>query len=50
LPTLCPGSICSAFANDRPLYFDGDHLSGFGNAVLVDAFAERLRVAFGKPP
>ena len=48
LPTLCPGSTCSAFANGRPLYFDGDHLSGFGNAVLLEAFAERLHVAFGQ--
>jgi len=50
LPTLCPGNTCSAFSNGKPLYFDGDHLSGFGNAVLFEAFAERLRVAFGKSP
>lgn len=37
-PVLCPGAICSAFRGDRPLFFDGDHLSGYGNEVLLPAF------------
>jgi peptidoglycan/LPS O-acetylase OafA/YrhL len=43
-PVLCPGATCSAFDGDRPLYFDGDHLSGHGNDVLFPSF---LRVLDG---
>ncbi|MET0246672.1 MAG: acyltransferase family protein [Sphingomonas sp.] len=31
LPTLCPGTVCQAMPDGRPLFFDGDHLSGHGN-------------------
>ncbi|MDQ2949296.1 MAG: acyltransferase [Acidobacteriota bacterium] len=46
MPTLCPSHICNAYADGRPLYFDGDHLSGFGNAILFQAFDNRLGSAF----
>ena len=38
LPVLCPGADCSALRDGRPLFFDGDHLSGYGNMVLLPAF------------
>lgn len=41
-PLLCPDAVCSAFRGDKPVFFDGDHLSGYGNRMLVEAFAERL--------
>ncbi len=38
-PILCPaGERCNAFDGDKPMYFDGDHLSGHGNALLYPAF------------
>jgi hypothetical protein len=27
---LCPSSVCSAFRDGKPLFFDQDHLSGYG--------------------
>ncbi len=41
-PELCPANTCSAFDEGRPLFFDGDHLSGHGNRVLVPAFLKML--------
>lgn len=42
-PVLCGGPVCSAFDGDKPLFFDGDHMSGYGNLKLVDAFSDQLR-------
>lgn len=39
LPMLCTGEVCSSYQGDKPLFFDGDHLSGFGNQVLEPSFA-----------
>ncbi|MCW3847493.1 acyltransferase [Sphingomonas sp. LB-2] len=33
-PALCPGEVCQAQAGGKPLFFDGDHLSGAGNDLL----------------
>ena len=33
--TLCPGQVCETSTSNRPLFFDGDHLSGYGDQVLV---------------
>lgn len=41
-PLLCPGEECSAFRAGKPLFFDGDHLSGYGNEVLAPSFARGL--------
>jgi hypothetical protein len=38
LPLLCPEATCSALQGQRPLFFDGDHLSAYGNARLYPAF------------
>ncbi len=42
LPLLCPGQTCSAFDNGRPLFFDGDHLSGYADRRLAPAFVEAM--------
>jgi peptidoglycan/LPS O-acetylase OafA/YrhL len=40
---LCPTDTCSAFdENAKPLFFDGDHLSGHGNNVLSPSFQALL--------
>jgi hypothetical protein len=39
-PVLCPTETCSAFKDRRPLFFDGDHFSAFGNLVLYPAFLD----------
>lgn len=44
-PVLCPGQTCHAYDGGRPLYFDGDHLSGHGNRVLYPAFLRQLQAA-----
>lgn len=35
LPALCSKFTCEAVASNRPIFFDGDHLSGFGNEMLL---------------
>lgn len=43
LPTLCSDYICPVYVGQKPLYFDGDHLSGYGNQVLYPSFTAALR-------
>ncbi len=38
LPELCPNAQCRTQLDGRPLYFDGDHVSGYGNMVLTPGF------------
>jgi hypothetical protein len=35
---LCPGDPCAASWNGAPLIFDGDHLTGYANAILLPSF------------
>jgi peptidoglycan/LPS O-acetylase OafA/YrhL len=42
-PILCSESNCSAFDGENPVFFDGDHLSSYGNRLLVPSFTQRLR-------
>jgi hypothetical protein len=42
LPLLCPGATCEAVPGGRPLFFDGDHLSGHGNDVVYPALKQAL--------
>jgi len=50
LPQLCDADHCSARAqNGRPLFFDADHLSRYGNEVLYPSFRAQL-VAIGALP
>ena len=37
-PLLCPNDTCSASSNGRPLFFDGDHLSAYGNTIVYPSF------------
>lgn len=37
--TLCGVETCPAVKGDKPIFFDADHLSGFGNELLFPAFA-----------
>ncbi|KAF1007981.1 MAG: O-acetyltransferase OatA [Luteibacter sp.] len=46
LPSLCAEGVeCTGFKDGRPLFFDGDHVSGYGNQVLLPAFEEAMRRA-----
>jgi peptidoglycan/LPS O-acetylase OafA/YrhL len=40
IPYLCNESRCYGSKSGRPLYFDDNHLSEFGNKLLVPMFAE----------
>lgn len=40
LPYLCTNDHCYGEKNGRPIYFDDDHLSEFGNKLLTPMFAE----------
>jgi hypothetical protein len=43
-PVLCPEAAeCSGFLDGRPLFFDGDHLSGFANRLLLPSFTQAVR-------
>lgn len=39
---LCPGETCKAFLDAKPLFFDQDHLSGYGNELLIPSFLELI--------
>jgi hypothetical protein len=43
-PVLCSTDICSAFDNENPLFFDGDHLSAHGNRILIPSFSSILSI------
>jgi len=43
-PVLCPeGTECNGFLDGKPLFFDGDHLSGFANRLLLPSFTQAVR-------
>ena len=41
---LCPAGQerCETFAEGRPLFFDADHLSNYGNAYLLPSFLQAM--------
>lgn len=41
-PVLCPEPVCRADKNGRPLFFDGDHLSGYGDFVVYPVFEQAI--------
>ncbi len=43
LPYLCREGRCYGLKDGRPLYYDDDHLSEWGNKLLVPMFAEVFR-------
>jgi len=42
MPILCPDAECLVRREGRPMFFDADHLSGFGNDVLYPSLKRRL--------
>lgn len=40
VPYMCDKESCYGDLNGRPLYFDDDHLSEFGNKILVPMFSK----------
>lgn len=42
-PVLCPEEECSAWQKGQPLFLDGDHISGYGNSLLLPSFTEFLQ-------
>lgn len=38
LPLLCKNGICGSMHDGRPIYYDDDHLSEYGNKILVPMF------------
>lgn len=43
-PLLCPrGPRCDGFRDGRPLFFDGDHISAFGNEILLPDFTSAMK-------
>jgi len=49
LPLLCNEAECPALRAGRPLFFDADHVSPYGNLVLLHAFKEAVRAAVALP-
>jgi len=38
VPYLCDEKTCNAIMNGRPIYYDSDHLSEYGNTFLIPMF------------
>ncbi len=41
-PLLCPGKTCSMRRDGKPLFFDGDHVSGVANRLLLGDFMHKM--------
>lgn len=41
-PVLCPDEVCITQKGGRPLFFDGDHLSAYGNSVIYPSFKKAI--------
>lgn len=42
-PVLCPGDICQANKDRKPLFSDGDHISEYGNMLVYPSFEKFIR-------
>jgi peptidoglycan/LPS O-acetylase OafA/YrhL len=42
LPLLCEPNKCKAYRDDKPIFFDADHLSAFGNRLLIPSFVSQI--------
>jgi hypothetical protein len=50
VPVLCPkGPLCDTYKDGRPLFFDGDHVSAYGNSLLLPLFTRMARDAGATP-
>ena len=45
LPIICGDQTCSATRGGEPLFFDGDHLSGYGDDVILPSLRAALMSA-----
>ena len=52
LPVLCDADRCGPSRDGRPVFFDGDHLSGYGNRLLLPSLLKAMAPARlpGAPP
>jgi hypothetical protein len=41
-PILCPEETCRTHREGRPLFFDGDHLSAYGNLLIYPSFKQEV--------
>lgn len=49
IDVLCPNQTCSAFDDEKPIYFDADHLSGYGNKLIYPSFKAHILNLIKKP-
>ncbi|WKJ89206.1 acyltransferase family protein [Methylomonas montana] len=49
LPLLCEKNFCKAMQGERPLFFDADHVSPYGNVVLYPAFKQAIEQVSALP-
>ena len=49
LPILCPEDVCSTHAGKVPLFFDGDHISGYANRLLAPNFQQFIANLMSPP-
>ena len=42
-PVLCPGNVCQTTVEHKPLFFDADHISGYGNMFVYPSFKIFIR-------
>ena len=47
-PLLCPGEVCHAYLQGKPLFIDGHHLSAYANRLLYPSFRRTMQTAFGR--
>jgi len=48
-PILCPEQKCSAFRDGKPLFFDADHISEYGDVLLTPAFVQKMEFELNLP-
>jgi peptidoglycan/LPS O-acetylase OafA/YrhL len=41
-PILCPENTCTTYRGERPLFFDGDHLSNYGNLAIYPSLSKTI--------
>ncbi len=41
-PALCPGNTCNVWREGHAMFFDGDHLSAYGNMTLLPSFTSYM--------
>jgi len=44
---LCSDRECNAWRDGKPLFLDGDHISGYGNSILLPSFTAAMNAKLG---